>query len=477
MLWLLFCTIGIVSCNDKDDSSERPNQDDMNDIYIAPSVARGKTTILKENPLRSFLGAGYDIMGEYVSNSAVKGQVIDLKKISEDRISSLTGTAGEGAFFEGKDYRQLLKSIMEKGDFVSPTGKKSDYLFTGTITDSYINLKAYDSSSQYTFLLGLSGNRLVRRTIQTLNLKWDTCLSDLFKEALEYDTPEEVIKQFGTHVMIETYLGSTIRTLYRSIVAEEEGKQSLYAAQAGMEACRNTIIKSSNTPAEELAEKNYDSSIAISFQGGDYTTLPSMMVIPGGLMGEPIDITPWLFSLNEANCALVALTADDLMPIYDVISDPDKKQQIKEAVIEYIVSRQPKVLATSPIFQATDGKRYRYSSSYEKLAQETGESFNSYGVIGSIYKSKEEGRTELYRFSDGETDRLSTVATLEDNSSMKSVEVLGYVCVKWEQGVETLYEVSNGKDFAYTTERKDSYGEKGKWKRTGKEIYSMRSSN
>ena len=49
-----------------------------------------------------------------------------------------------------------------------------------------------------------------------------------------------------------------------------------------------------------------------------------------------MDISPWIQSANEKNRALTTLTGEDLIPIYEVIADPIKKQQIKEAVIAHI---------------------------------------------------------------------------------------------------------------------------------------------
>ena len=64
----------------------------------------------------------------------------------------------------------------------------------------------------------------------------------------------------------------------------------------------------------------------MSLQGADYKVFDQ-------LTGDPMDISPWIQSANEKNRALTTLTGEDLIPIYEVIADPIKKQQIKEAVI------------------------------------------------------------------------------------------------------------------------------------------------
>lgn len=472
----LFCAAAsLAGCNDtEDDRLLPPPPPDIPDTYLSPSVPRGKTVVVKENLRPTYLGAGYDIMGGYASNSALRLQVIDLRKVSPDRITSLNGMTSEQASFAAVGPRPLLDAIREEGKFVSPTGEKSHLLFTGTLTESRIALAPYDYSSQYAFVVEVSGNRLMRQTLQTLHLNWDACLSEEFKEALAYNTPDEIVKTFGTHLLVEAHIGTAVRTLYRSLVAAADDKAARYAATRGMEACRSTLLKSQVAAAEE-AKKNYEESIALAFQGGDYATLPDVAIIPGeGILGGPIDLIPWLYSLKETNGALASLHGDDLIPLYDVVSDPRKKQQLREAIVRHILSRQLEEVATRPLFQATDGAHYRYAVSYSQLMQTADESFIHQGVLGSVYQTKGEGMTPLYRFSDGATDRLATSLRPEDTPSLERVETLGYVYAGWEKGTETLYEATNGRGFAYTPEKREAYGEEGKWKRTGKEIYLMR---
>lgn len=475
MLALFCAAASLAGCSQTEDSRLLPPPPaDTPDTYLSPSVARGKTAVVKENLRQTYLGAGYDITGEYASNSALRLQVIDLKKVGPDRITSLSGMTSEHASFVATGPLQLLDAIREEGKFVSPTGEKSHLLFTGTLTGSPIVLTPFDYSPHYTFVVDVSGNRLVRQTLQTLHLNWDSCLSEAFKEALAYSTPDEIVEMFGTHLLVEAHIGTAVRTLYRSIVAAEDDKAVCYAAARGMEACRSTLLKSQASAAEE-AKKNYEESIALAFQGGDYATLPDVVIVPGeGILGEPVDPVPWLYSLTATNGALASLQGDDLIPLYDVVSDLGKKQQLKEAVVRHILSRQLEVAATRPLFQATDGIRYRYASSYPQLVQTADKSFIHRGVLGSVYERKGEGMTPLYRFSDGSTDRLATSLRLEDTPSLERAETLGYVYADWEKGTETVYEVTNGRDFAYTPEQREAYGEEGKWKRTGKEIYLMR---
>lgn len=155
------------------------------------------------------------------------------------------------------------------------------------------------------------------------------------------------------------------------------------------------------------------------------------------LTGDPMDISPWIQSANEKNRALTTLTGEDLIPIYDVIADPIKKQQIKEAVIAHIKRHQLSLQQTAPIFQASDGYYHRYYTSYKEL---TAKADICQGVIGSVFIRHEPGTVPLYLSSDGKNHRL----TLEPAPNGDGT-IIGYVYEKESDDLNCIYEISDGK--------------------------------
>lgn len=467
ILLLAFCTFIFISCSNDDSKETFPDTPETGDSYISPVVPQGHIEVeaLKSHT-EPFLGAGYDITGDYASNFSVKESVLDISKIDDDRISSIKGNSGEGYRFVGRDVKDFLQSVAT--DFVVPAENRDDLLFTGTVTGHGSFDEPYDYSSQYTFVFEGSGAKMVIQRLLTLSPKWSSWLSDEFQAALDQESPEAVVERFGTHVLINAYLGYSVRTLYRSVVADNE-LELLRTAITGLGARRSIILKFPNvtiTYPEETVRKNNGGAIVVSFQGGDYKSLPHITLTPNEVVGDPMDIRPWIQTSNEDTYALATLSGKDLLPIYNVITDPVKKQQVKEAVTAHIKARQLSLQKTAPILQASDGKYHRYYTSYEKLSES---SDVCQGVIGSVFVREEAGTVPLYLSSNKGNHRLSLVPASRGDET-----IIGYVYEKWSNQLNCIYEISDGKSFAYTTERKDSYGENDTWKPTGNYFYTKK---
>ena len=198
---------------------------------------------------------------------------------------------------------------------------------------------------------------------------------------------------------------------------------------------------------QDRTGKNFGGSVNAIFHGGDPEKLPTP---------NSFNLSAWNLSFTDKNgTSLTDLYGKDLIPIYDVVSDANKKQQLKESVATYIRNRQFHMLPTAPIIQITDGKCYRFFTAYEEITGET----SPCNVIGSIYTEPITGTTPIYIISTVNGDRLSF--------SPENGRILGYVYTEQGNATSTLYEISNGINFAYTSEYKSSYGEKEDWKPTG----------
>ena len=293
LLWVPFVTSVFASCSDKEELPYTPPEE-TNDSYISPAVPQGNSWPEASMSLtQPFLGAGYDIMGSYIDNNSVKEPVLDLSKIDNEKISNLVGSSGVGDSFIGRDMKEFLRSITEYKKFVVPAENKDDLLFTATITGHTYFQKPYDYSSQYTFAFGSSGANGVIQRLLTLNADWSNWLADDFRQELEDASPETIIELFGTHILVNTHLGYTSKTLYRSIVADDE-ENLLRTANTGMGAHQSSIIKHPNisiTYPEETVKKNYGGTIVVSLQGADYKVFDQ-------LTGDPMDIKQMLHAVG-----------------------------------------------------------------------------------------------------------------------------------------------------------------------------------
>lgn len=172
-----------IGCNDSDDL---PNEKEVNDPYMSPSAPKGKIVIMGSGNRRNpYLGAGYDIMGDYLSNSSVKETVFDLSKMLEGDITSIRVTASDAKRYEGIAVKEMLQSIETKNNFKDIPKNVGDLLFTGTINQSTHFPKPYDYSSQYTFVCEEAEITQIKSSISIIAEKYlQRSLSENFKEAL-----------------------------------------------------------------------------------------------------------------------------------------------------------------------------------------------------------------------------------------------------------------------------------------------------
>ena len=78
-----------------------------------------------------------------------------------------------------------------------------------------------------------------------------------------------------------------------------------------------------------------------------------------------IDKYSWEKSVTAANAGLTKINWDKAYPIYEFISDPVKREQVKKAVIKYINDSQLSVLQLNPIYEmfapTMDDRFYAFS--------------------------------------------------------------------------------------------------------------------
>lgn len=477
--FFLIFSLSIIAVSCDKAGNDPINPDKPTDTYLSPTIPQGRVVIMGTSGTHTqYLGAGYDVMGNFLDNRSVKSPVLDLNKMPEDEISNLNLFGSYGESYEGSNAEEFLRSIMKKGDFTMPFENNKDLLFTGTFTDNELFFKSpYDYSTQYTFVAAHGKYEETRSQFVPMKpVRMMRYLTDEFKEDLEYVTPRSLIDIYGTHVLTQVYLGYGIRQLYCPIVTIDK-KQAVVYADEGMTARANTIYKQENVQIgfdKEKAEKNYGGAILVEFAGGDFYALPYLPLTPNTVIGDPMNITAWNKSKNPSNWTLVTLKGEGLLPIYELIADPVKKQQVKDAVSAYIKEKQLKVLQTAPIIQAWNEKHHRYFTSFEDLKEIAGKEYTCEGVIGTVFSKPQQNTIPLYLFSDGKNDRLSTSEKPEmNNKEMSYKGVFGYVYKEYSSNnTHILYEISNGQDYAYTSEAKESYGEKNTWKLTGKEFYT-----
>lgn len=417
------------------------------------------------------LGMSYDATTSYLSDVAVKLPVIDFTKIDKNRIIISTASGSNSGYYYGANSEDYVKDIVKKTNIslgvnsIADSAKSS--LFGGTLSGNKNLTSKYSYSSQYSFA---SHDEVFR--IKFLRLNADIallkqCLTQTFLEDLENYQPDKFIEAYGTHILCDVSIGGRLNMIYRSLVYTETSTTTkTRIVKSGFNAMIPKILKfnassdSEVTVTEDDTKKNEDWSLFVQSFGGmaiNNTYTPS-----GGV--SAIDLGVWQNSISERNAALVDIAWDKTIPIYELVENPQKKEQIKKAMAEYINKKKIEMLPIATVFQSFDGDDHFYATEYKPTYGDKGQWKYEYPAF-AIYSKQILGTIPFYQYWNGK-DHLYTFDYYPQGIGNWKLEyILGYVYHNATEGAVPLYQAWNktSSNHFYTTTYNPTYGG-GLWK-------------
>ena len=442
--------LSFTSCSDSISEGDNPSPNP--NLYDSTPLDRWgemEVSASPENHSGQLLGRGLDITGAFLHNSSLREAVLDKDKIPQDRITNFQAPASGSLDFAGCNALDLLEGLTATTGF--DFGK--DVAFTGTLSLDPLFHTPYEYSSQYSFALIVNYYRKNIIKLLTLNMDWDKALSDEFRTALATLSAEEIVARFGTHLLIQPQEGSLHYGLVRSLVTAPEDKKRQITQLGASKIIRHLITRDNFNPLS----LHWGVTLSHHFQGGDLQKVPASPSILPSTAILTIQIGEWLDSINASeNCGLVQLDAEDVLPIWEVVSDPELRQELQRAVGRHIHHQQIALLPTRPLIEANTQGGHRYYTSIEEIDHATA---SAYRPIGSVFATQVEGTQPLY-------------TTGKRLSMSEQGRFLGYIYTPSEhpQSCATLYEQTNGYAYCYTTTPK----EESAWRPTGTKFYLPR---
>lgn len=312
-------------------------------VDLSKSYLLTKSLPTFENETFHALGYGYDVTGKYAHPDWIRKKVIDPQKFEDDHydevmhhwkmfyhrgLGTLIGTEEEvklKLLEELKlktedtqtDYRNAFKGI-----FKTPFENDTTY----TDLKYYYAIDAFVSSwYEHHFLLFSEKDLLPLRNY----------LTDEFKADLESKSAKEIIKLYGTHVMVDIEVGWRQDFYYRTSSKDDLQRRMVYASGQFLKSTPGIFVSPDST-------KYYEKENIYS----EYVSGVSPVSEPNAWM---FDITNYdkklKFETREnkiENKTLVLVNWGDrsrvgpIVPIYEFISDANKREALKQAYIEYL---------------------------------------------------------------------------------------------------------------------------------------------
>jgi hypothetical protein len=221
-------------------------------------------------------------------------------------------------------------------------------------------------------------------------------LSAIFVSDLQTKTAEQIVANYGTHVLVDIKTGGKLHMEYRSIIKESNKKETV---KAGATSTMKDVFNMTSTIASDvtLVSKNTDASIHFQSSGGTTSFIGSGELKTGI---PPVNLGGWassVYSSTLGSAVFISTDNNTLVPIYELVTNVAKKNALKLAVESYINNSKLKLL--SPFH------RYYQPTSFDHLYTTTfeveGYNWTDEGIEGYLYTYPEPGTVRLYRYYHG----------------------------------------------------------------------------
>lgn len=370
------------------------------------------------------LGHGYDITGElFERKNTSKVSIIDIDAFYRNyptRIPTPTDTKGGYRVFYGATAYDYVKDVNDNkvfgatasyGDSKPSTEPANNKLYaTANFSLTNTNHNIFTYGSKYSYATYESWYR-----IKSIDFTDDVSVEVLknyltpeFITNISNFSAEQIIETYKTHVMLGIDLGGRLKYDYKgAVVKESTYDRKLRAIKAGFSigiAKLFSIDLSSDVSKEEkttISTETTDKLFSGTFYGGNN----SGTSFSGDALGNTstnINLISWQQSINVNNASLIGINKS--VPIYEFITDPVKKQQVKDAVEKYISDRQ--IIMTTQdytpfpvgVYYSQGLNVWRYEFNIDNIPYLRDGSWQYKQVYFSAFKEQAPGTVPVYEY-------------------------------------------------------------------------------
>lgn len=448
------------------------------------------------------LGYGYDITGEYLERYSIKDVVLDVEKLVNEKPNlfrkEFVGETNNQVYL-GEDFYSYLKDVCKKNNFSGSVAERAKeakfddtkrniipYSFSGSFNSSTTN--KHNISSQYSFARVDMMRKHKQYLLNVIPEDVTNYLTESFKTDLHKLSSDDIVLKYGTHVLLDFVIGGSYSAFYKSTITESSTyNKKERIVTGGIAGALGKVGLNFNTSLtkeeiEMYTTKNSNSECIINIRGGvnnGYT----IVINSNNTHSQTLNFDKWIESVDEQSCVLAEINFNKTYPIYEFISDPIKKEQIKKAVIKYLDSKEKKVLKTKPMYELksrnTGDTWWVFSKEdVEYAVQRWGEEYH--GVVGFVLAEEQPNTKPLYRLKSRKTGDTWYVFKEEDVEYAKNkwgdtfLGIDGYIYENEPTDVATvpMYRLKSRKtgDTWYAYSWKDYLYAMNKWADVGSGI-------
>ena len=317
----------------------------------SPSFPQSVNTRSAGDGVYDILGYGYDITGPYLDTKSSRAIVFDTNKLLEKGlITPYKLEESRFRYSSGKDVIDFTTNMSSSLQMSTPGILK--VIGGASLNIAFGGNSHYNSDYSFAYCTQQYIDSRYRISEADINVL-KTCLTKQFIERLSTYTPEQIVEEYGTHVLKDIYLGAKFEVYYMAKSTSSPKKESI---NAGLGASLFSLFKMDGKFQydESLAITNKEQSLYYFTIGGD----PAVGV-QGSLNPEnspSIDIGKWMASVKSSTPKFIDVdnNSQSFIPIYELVTDPTKKQTLKAYIDNYIKSKE---VCSISLYPSTTGTR------------------------------------------------------------------------------------------------------------------------
>ena len=317
----------------------------------SPSFPQSVNTRSAGDGVYDILGYGYDITWPYLDTKSSRAIVFDTNKLLEKGlITPYKLEESRFRYSSGKDVIDFTTNMSSSLQMSTPGILK--VIGGASLNIAFGGNSHYNSDYSFAYCTQQYIDSRYRISEADINVL-KTCLTKQFIERLSTYTPEQIVEEYGTHVLKDIYLGAKFEVYYMAKSTSSSKKESI---NAGLGASLFSLFKMDGKFQydESLAITNKEQSLYYFTIGGD----PAVGV-QGSLNPEnspSIDIGKWMASVKSSTPKFIDVdnNSQSFIPIYELVTDPTKKQTLKAYIDNYIKSKE---VCSISLYPSTTGTR------------------------------------------------------------------------------------------------------------------------
>ena len=317
----------------------------------SPSFPQSVNTRSAGDGVYDILGYGYDITGPYLDTKSSRAIVFDTNKLLEKGlITPYKLEESRFRYSSGKDVIDFTTNMSSSLQMSTPGILK--VIGGASLNIAFGGNSHYNSDYSFAYCTQQYIDSRYRISEADINVL-KTCLTKQFIERLSTYTPEQIVEEYGTHVLKDIYLGAKFEVYYMAKSTSSSKKESI---NAGLGASLFSLFKMDGKFQydESLAITNKEQFLYYFTIGGD----PAVGV-QGSLNPEnspSIDIGKWMASVKSSTPKFIDVdnNSQSFIPIYELVTDPTKKQTLKAYIDNYIKSKE---VCSISLYPSTTGTR------------------------------------------------------------------------------------------------------------------------